>query len=381
MRNALPLAALWLLLTTGRAWALDEILIRDGEKERRLVGQVLADHEEGVLLQGRDGQIWPINAKAVLSRSSNDQSWSWLAGQELSDSVLAELPPGFETYSTAHYLICHNTSRAYAQWCGSLFERLYSAFTNYWKRRGFDLDEPSAPMVAVVFADQKSFASYSRAEAGAAAGSLIGFYSLRTNRIATYDLSGIESLVGNRRRATVAEINQILRRPDAQRTVATLIHEATHQVAFNTHLHSRFADIPVWVSEGLAIFFETPDLESQRGWRTIGAVNYPRLEAFREALPDRPDGALKQMIADDSALRDPKRAAASYAEAWAWHYFLLKQRAEQYQAYTRLLSAKAAKSPWAPPNSEERLADFEAAFGNDYEKLDADFLRFMSRVK
>lgn len=380
MRIASVLAVAF-FVAGGRASPLDELLIRDGENERRLLGQVLVEHNEGLLLLTRDGQIWPVNARSVLSRTSGEQAWSRLAERELAESLLAELPPGFEAYTTAHYLICHNASRAYAQWCGSLFERLYAAFTNYWKRRGFELREPEGPLVAIVFADRASFAAYSRGEAGAAADALIGFYSLRTNRIATYDLSGIEKLVGNRSRATVSEINQILRRPDAQRTVATLIHEATHQVAFNTGLHARFADIPVWVSEGLAIYFETPDLESQRGWRTIGAVNYPRLSAFRESLADRPPDALRRMIADDGLLRDPKRAAAAYAEAWAWHYFLLKQRAEQYQAYTRILSSKPPKSPWTPPNAAERLADFEAAFGRDFDKLDADFLRFMSRVR
>lgn len=369
-----------LCAAASRAPGLDELLIRDQRFERRLTGRVLAEHDDGVLLLARDGQIWPVNGDAILQRRGDAEPWKGLEPEELEAAVLAELPAGFETYSTAHYMLCHNTSRAYAQWCGSLFERLYAAFTNYWKQRGFDLQAPAAPLVAIVFADTASYDAYARDEAGPRAASrIIGFYSLRTNRIASFDLSGLAAAGGSR--ASMAEITRILRQPDAQRTVATLVHEATHQLAFNTGLHARFADVPLWVSEGLAIYFETPDLESQRGWRGIGTVNYPRLTAFRETLFDRPTDAVERLVADDSAFRKADRATAAYAEAWAWHYFLLKQRQEQYLDYTRRLSAKPPKPPWVASDRAERLADFQAAFGDDWHKLDAEFVKFITRVR
>ena len=66
--------------------------------------------------------------------------------------------------------------------------------------------------------------------------------------------------------------------------VATIIHEATHQLAFNRGLQARFADVPLWVSEGIALYFETPDLRNSRGWQTVGAVNRVRLDRFRQYL-------------------------------------------------------------------------------------------------
>ena len=48
----------------------------------------------------------------------------------------------------------------------------------------------------------------------------------------------------------------------------TVIHEATHQIAFNCGLHTRYADNPLWLTEGMALYFETPDLRSRSGWRT-----------------------------------------------------------------------------------------------------------------
>ncbi len=55
----------------------------------------------------------------------------------MTKSVLADLPKGFKVYDkTPHYLIFYDTSQAYAQWCGALFERLYAAFRNAWTPPG-----------------------------------------------------------------------------------------------------------------------------------------------------------------------------------------------------------------------------------------------------
>ena len=88
----------------------------------------------------------------------------------------------------------------------------------------------------------------------------------------------------------------MLSRPEAELSVATIVHEATHQIAFNSGLQTRFADVPLWISEGIAVFFETPDLESAKGWRTIGAVNSARLAQFQRYLADRPPTSLKTLI-------------------------------------------------------------------------------------
>ena len=132
----------------------------------------------------------------------------------------------------------------------------------------------------------------------------------------------------------------MLARPDAERMVATIVHEATHQLAFNCGLQNRYADIPVWLSEGMAIYFETPDLQSSTGWRTIGSVNRVRLQGFREYLPRRKSESLKTLLMDDDRMRDPRTALDAYAEAWALNYFLIRQRPKQYVEYLKILEQK-----------------------------------------
>jgi hypothetical protein len=193
-----------------------------------------------------------------------------------------------------------------------------------------------------------------------------------------YDLTGVEAIrrPGDRR-GSAAQINQMLARPDAENMVATIIHEATHQIAFNRGLHQRLADVPLWVSEGLATYFETPDLSSTRGWRSIGEVNWMRMSRFREYLARRPADSLASLIADDRRFRDPREALDAYAEAWALNYFLLRQRPNEYLTYLERLSRKGPLV-WDEP--DDRLREFRAAFG-DLRQLDAEFLRHMQRVR
>ncbi len=274
--------------------------------------------------------------------------------------------------------MCHDTSREYAQWCGSLLERLNRAFVNFWNRKGFELHEAEFPLVVIVFSSREAYMKYATLEVGPAARNMIGYYSLATNRVLTCDLTESDPGLGRReRRASAQQINELLSQPDSERNVATIIHEATHQVAFNSGLQTRFADIPLWVSEGLAIYFETPDLESAKGWRTMGGVNYPRLERFHEYLPARPAESLPSLIGDDKRMRDPSTALDAYAEAWALNYYLLRQHPKEYLAYLKRL---AAKPPLVWDDRDARLAEFRQAFGPDIGRVDDQFLRHMQRV-
>lgn len=370
----------WLVAAACCASAADRVVVRRDGAQTELLGRVVVTASDGgLLLQTRDGALWSIMPDELVARPPDDTPFQPLSPDQLGSQLLRELPAGFELHVTQHYLVCHNTSRAYAQWCGALFERLYLAFTNYWSRRGFNLREPEFPLVALVFADKPSFAAYAQHELGDATDAIIGYYSLRTNRMTAYDLTGIQALRHpNDRRGSTAQINRMLARPEAERIVATIIHEATHQIAFNCGLQTRYADIPPWISEGIAVYFETPDLTSTTGWQALGSVNRLRLAGFRDYLRRRPADSLKTLLTDDSRMRNSRDAADAYSEVWALCYFLIRQRPQQFHEYFKIL---AAKPPLVWDDADKRLADFTAAFGPDLRALDEEFLRYLSRVR
>jgi hypothetical protein len=192
-----------------------------------------------------------------------------------------------------------------------------------------------------------------------------------------YDLTGVASQGRSTRGRTAAQINQILSQPDAAKTVATIVHEATHQIAFNCGLHTRLSDCPVWFCEGIAEYFETPDLRSAKGWKGIGGVNYDRFDEFRRYCEMRPSSSLETLIRDDKRIHDARQATGAYAEAWALTHFLITQRQKDYIAYLRVLSKK---EPLQNDTPETRLQEFREAFG-DLKQLDADFMKFMAKVR
>jgi hypothetical protein len=374
---ACPVLAL-LLSCAQHALAVDQITFRHENRPIQVDGKAILEAADGgVLFLATDGGLWPVPAEQLVERKQNDIPFAPLDAHELSVRLLREAGPDFAIFKTPHYLVCYNTSREYAQWCASLFERLYRVFNNFWSRKGFDLREPEFPLVAMVFNNRQAYRDYARPELKETTDSVVGYYSLQTNRMTMFDLTGLEaSRFSTGRQRVSQKIETILSQPSAERNVATIVHEATHQIAFNCGLQTRYADIPLWVSEGIAVYFETPDLASEKGWRSIGGVNAFRLEQFREYLPRRPDNSLATLVADDRRFRDSKTAHDAYAEAWALNYLLLRQRSKQYVAYLKKLSTK---QPLTWDNPETRLAEFTEAFGS-IEKLDSDLVRYIATL-
>jgi len=354
---------------------LERVTFKRNDKTAFVDGSLVEEAENGgVLLMAPDGLLWALQPEEILKRETLEAEFEPLDHDALGEHLLKLLGDGFKVHKTAHYVICYDTSDVYARWCGALYERLYRGFHGYWKYRGIELTEPEFPLPAIVFANRDSYNRFARRELGEAAGSTFGYYSLRANRVIMFDLTGAD---GPSRISSSKHIDALLSKPGAERTVATIVHEATHQIAYNCGMHQRYADVPLLVSEGMAIFFETPDLTSSRGWRTIGGVNRVRLADFRANLAKRGPDRLKLLLQDDSLFRSSDTGPAAYADAWALNYYLLKRHAKTYAEYLKML---AEKKPIDYATPEERIAEFERYFG-DITAFDRQFLRTMTTLR
>ena len=177
----------------------------------------------------------------------------------------------------------------------------------------------------------------------------------------------------------------MLSTPVAEPLVATIVHEATHQVAYNTGVMQRYADLPLWFVEGMAVYFEAPNAKSSRGWRGIGKVNYVRLKDFRRNLNGWSRESLTSLIASDDRLRNPRTAADAYADAWALTYYLVKRRGDAYVQYVKTMAAKdplegSSSTDRGVSEASRRMSEFVDHFG-ELDKLERDFLRTMSRLR
>ncbi|MCH7687397.1 MAG: DUF1570 domain-containing protein, partial [Planctomycetes bacterium] len=356
---------------------LVQVTFIDSSKQARQVeGLILVKAVDGgILLEGRDGRLWNVTPQRLNNLEKTGKPFSPLSAEELGQQLQAEFGERFSIITTRHFVICSSADPRYTRWCGRLFERLLTSFRKQWRRKETDLNPPGLPLPAIVFSNRQEFADYAAQDAGAeTAASAKGYYSIKSNRMVLYDLTA--ELKGSRPK-TPAEINTRL--AASAFNVATIVHEATHQIAFNTGMHIRYADNPLWLTEGMAMYFETPDLKSKIGWKTAGKVNGNRNRRFREFLANRrgPD-SLSTLIQNDKRFTGENTISDAYAEAWALSHYLIRTKRKAYLDYLERISSKP-RLIWDKP--EQRLAEFKAAFGEDLEKLDRKFLRYMKRLR
>lgn len=341
--------------TTRLCRAVETVRFTDGDAERTVVGELLVEAQSGgVMIQADDGRIWRVTAEQLVDRQSDDEKLVPISTDEAAERLRAELGDDFAVYRTANYAIVYNGDEAYAKQVGALFEQLYRGFFAFWGNQRWDLPEPRFPLVAVLLKNHGSFLQHATGEVGERASTMIGYYNLASNHMTTFNV------------------------PDWERNVATIIHEATHQLAYNVGLQTRFADNPMWVSEGLATFFETPDLRNPGRWRSIGRVNPVNLARWKVYVRNRPADSLATLLSDDTRYQNASTASGAYAEGWALTYFLIKTKRKEYVEYLKLLSEGRVLAERSP---RERIEMFEQAFDTTLAELDRSFVLYLARLR
>ncbi|MGE5192697.1 MAG: DUF1570 domain-containing protein, partial [Deltaproteobacteria bacterium] len=275
------LLSLALVIAAGGALqAASPPLIEVEVAREKLQGKVAAHGDSFFWLMGQDGRLRPVmNDQIQQFRQAAPQFSSWPT-TVLRDQLRRELGKSFDVVGTRHYTVCavgDRNARMYAE----TFEDLFHSFQAYFSVRGFRINEPEFPLVAVVFPDFESFARYAQAEKVSVSKLMKGYYLTTSNRIALYE--DVAAAAAPRpapgrpsdpsERWGLGRGGPLLFRSpsdfEGQAWCAveatlkdTMIHEATHQAAFNTGLHSRIGESPKWVIEGLATVFEAPGIRN-----------------------------------------------------------------------------------------------------------------------
>lgn len=389
------------LLTTSFAGGRALIELTVGDTTYR--GVSVAHNNALCWLVGRDGELQRIELRDVTGYRTIAPRFRSMTTAELRDELRHEFGKHFDVAGKGCYLVCapQRQARLYAD----LFDEIYRAFRSYFSRRGFKMPEPEFPLVAVVFPTFEQYAKYSRSQGVVAAPGLAGYYLHTSNRVALLDTGSVDVSMRSASPYSFLTTNSFsadrapreyvdafgpqcvaayLSMPSAQpfgsitaNLKATIIHEATHQVAFNTGLHSRIGENPKWVVEGLATVFESTGIRNaatQASART--RLNHERFVWFGDFAANRREpNSLARFVSSDALFR--VSALDAYAEAWALSFYLVETRPSEYAAY---LKAIAERDPLARYSPEERLEDFKDAFSRDVDLLEADFLRFFKKL-
>jgi len=354
---------------------------KDG-KEKEVAGQILLMGAQGeFFLLGRDGQLFEIQADAVVSYESDSSPFVPLTQRELEKRLRDEFGSKFQVLATDHYLIVYNTSEKYAKWTGEYFDRFYKTYRNVWTTFKLELAEPEFPLVAILFSDKKQFDQYAKDEIGDVFSlEMNAYYHKWTNRIVLSDLSGIErQLDATPGRSATQGNRTIINRPGAGYNLSATIHEAAHQIGCNNGMFPRLAPVPLWLLEGIAMLHEVADVDNPR--RTESGepkVNKKRLDQVRTFYRKNPNDPVRIMLQTDTVLRASQTAQDYYGLSWAFTYFLYKKKPKEFRTYLREMAAKTAADVDSPTL---RLEDIEIHFGKDWNKLHNEFRRYVQTLK
>ena len=247
----------------------------------------------------------------------------------------------FEESESTGYRAIGDARRSFREAALEVCEAVAADYRKHFTDKKFDLETPKEKLIVVILKGPQSYAAFEGIALGEAGG---GHFDRETNWLVVYDFRGPGAIP----KAPVAEIDNTF----------SLVHEAIHQLTFNTGVLDRAADIPLLVIEGLATYAETWG-PHHRG--DIGSINFRRRKGLEEG---RARGAkwipLESLLASDQyfdAKDDPTQQVV-YAESWMFVHKLLKDpaRLPQFRAYLKALLAK--------PDPKRRLELARARLGD-----------------
>lgn len=375
-------------------------------------GRIVVANKSRCWLAQPDGRIHQLLLGSVTEFRKLPGEFRPYTTARLRDELRSELKGTWDIEIVGSHVVCAATGRARSY--AALLDSAARGFAGYVSRRSLPVQKMEFPLVTIVFPNWNLFRAYADAEGVTATSALRGYYNPTTNRIALYEGSpdagkrvqlrtirmdgpDLADAAKVPLRWPGREADQLsqssnpfhVKRSDASLPVfhlgavtgaslqGTLIHEAIHQLAFNSGLHSRYGDDPRWVVEGFAMLLEEEShLRDDKGASAGDRANLERYTTFQGARGKRPKDVLRQMIASDGVFQtNPLNA---YAEAWALTFFLTETRSAKYADYLKRIAQRDRLEEYS---SDDRLKDFQAAFGKDLVILDAQLLEFMSKLK
>ena len=329
-------------------------------KNQTFSGQPLGWDGKRIALLGRDGRLNFVPADSDRELKIVSDQFQPYSAEQLRSVLLEQHRARYDVSITDHFVVIHPWGDP-AIWA-SPFEDFHNRFVSLLASKGFELEKPKVPMIAHVLRSRNDFDRSLINEVEIHDSRIAGFYSQISNRITTYDPRG-----------------QLRQGEDKWLYSAwPIIHEATHQSAFNTGVHNRFAPPPKWLSEGLATMFEAAGFTGSANVAQPSLrVNTIRLKQLRKYLNTASlNAGLINLIANDRLFQTHPELA--YSLSWGMSYFLAETRSA---VYFNFLIEDGKRPNFVPYTQEARMQDFARAFGKDFDEFERQMTAYFSEQK
>ncbi len=304
------------------------------------------------LLLKADGAVESFLRDDIIKYRKTNEEFRAISPVECRSNLHDEFGKKMQIAIKDSYVVVAQNGKA-DRWLAT-FTQLDTAVVRYFSTRGFPLRVPEFPLIAIVFPNQESFLEYSRKHQLGANALTLGMYSPMSNRMLLFETAT----------------------NDRHETLHTILHEATHQIAFNRGIHQRLSDYPLWAVEGLASVFESPamlelsnDASNINRWNPVRFATWQVLSLEPSKVTER---VRNLIISDDAFESQPDQ---SYAVAWALTFYLSERHSE---AYVRFMKKIASNPPGMEYSAESRKADFQKFFTSDIDLLVQHAIKFFA---
>lgn len=306
--------------------------------EREIVGRVLGWDDFQVAMLSNRGVLHYLPWREQLGHASLPGRLQPLSAAELQAELSHEFGSAFVVRGSAQFVVVQPRGST-RDWARSM-QQFYGNVQTYCSARRIPWREPSFPLVAIVMPSRQAMLNYAAKQQEPLTDNILAYFSVNSNRVIMYDTSIGRGKEGD---------------SNASLDLATVFHEAFHQIAFNVGLHHRTVPPPLWVSEGLAAAFETDGLADHRRSRGIrDRLNPIHCRLFQD-YSRQPGFArdIAQLLANDEMFRrDPDRA---YALAWGMAFYWLEQAPDAWALYLQQLNQHP---PFEVVPAAQRRSDF-----------------------
>lgn len=316
-----------------------------------LAGRLIAADAGTYLLESADGR-YHLVPRAAAQKRVPAPGPTPLDGAAMAAQLEQEFTPArFRSYLQDPFVIglvlgsplpktSDGLGRAFLRDMAVFMKNVESAFSRYIRDARIETPSATHPVVVLVFESNEDFRKYA-AQATSRddqfTSRIAGFYSKLTNILAI--------------------------RLDECRTFDTPLHEAIHQQVYVRQILPRLAPVPTWFDEGLATGFEGSGGKVHVG---PGKINI----RYAKAALEPSSLTWSDLIARDDAFRQTQQVESAYGQAWGLHWLLVTRYKTEYAAYMRLLGGK---KPLADDSPQQRLADFQQAFGDRLATMQTQF--------
>jgi hypothetical protein len=292
-------------------------------------------------------------------------------------------------YDSRHFTALSNADDRLTRMRLKNCELIYSLFFEHFRRKGFQVREPSTRLMIAMFDSPTGFDAYFGQKLSPF---ITGIYHRKSNRLVVYDYGRNEEFLTSKQQAIERgrnargriysgryeeTVERLAREFRTDINIGTVMHEVAHQLSFSSGMLNREGDVPVWLAEGLACYCESTD---GGAWEGIGEPNPQRLIVLARHFKGKGDRSglgdlvpLRALVSSDRwRMGTGGTIALGYAQSWALFRMFMEERPRAMQNYLAMIYSRRAP--------DHRLTDFRQAFGADLSRIERQHAAYLMRI-